>query len=155
MKKRKAYAIIACILACILISGCGSKEKEAKWQDGYYTAIMGVAITGGEPKLQPDLDIFMRKIRDLGFQIKLDTNGYRPEVLKRLCGEGLVDYVAMDIKTCKERYSEVAGIPFRFFRKERTCSSVKAGGASFPRSSLLWQKGHRKLQPPVNIVAAT
>ena len=41
MKKRKAYAIIACILACILISGCGSKEKEAKWQDGYYTAIMG------------------------------------------------------------------------------------------------------------------
>ena len=41
MKKRKAYAIIACILACILISGCGSKEKEAKWQDGDYTAIMG------------------------------------------------------------------------------------------------------------------
>lgn len=71
----------------------------------------GVAITGGEPTLQPDLEIFIRNIRKMGFRIKLDTNGYRPEVLKRLCQEGLVDYVAMDIKTCRERYSEVAGIP--------------------------------------------
>lgn len=71
----------------------------------------GVAITGGEPTLQPDLEIFIRNIRKMGFRIKLDTNGYRPEVLKRFCQEGLVDYVAMDIKTCRERYSEVAGIP--------------------------------------------
>ena len=71
----------------------------------------GVAITGGEPTLQPDLRDFIIKIRELGYQIKLDTNGYRPDVLKSLCQDGLIDYVAMDIKTCKERYPVVAGIP--------------------------------------------
>lgn len=71
----------------------------------------GVAITGGEPTLQPDLRDFILKVRDLGYLIKLDTNGSRPEVLRALCGEGLIDYVAMDIKSCKERYPETAGIP--------------------------------------------
>lgn len=88
----------------------------------------GVAITGGEPTLQPDLNIFMGKIRNLGFQIKLDTNGYRPEVLKRLCKEGLVDYVAMDIKTCKERYSEVAGIPSIQIEKIEECVDFLKSG---------------------------
>ncbi|MCI9570612.1 MAG: anaerobic ribonucleoside-triphosphate reductase activating protein [Lachnospiraceae bacterium] len=72
----------------------------------------GVAITGGEPTLQPDLDDFIKRIREFGYQIKLDTNGCRPDVLKKLCSDGLIDYVAMDIKTCKERYPAVAGIPF-------------------------------------------
>lgn len=71
----------------------------------------GVAITGGEPTLQPDLRAFILRVRELGYKIKLDTNGGRPDVLRALCDEGLVDYVAMDIKTCKERYPEVAGIP--------------------------------------------
>lgn len=71
----------------------------------------GVAITGGEPTLQPGLRDFILRVREFGFRIKLDTNGYRPDVLKALVEEGLIDYVAMDIKTCKERYSEVAGIP--------------------------------------------
>lgn len=71
----------------------------------------GVAITGGEPTLQPDLRDFICRVRELGYQIKLDTNGSRPEVLKALCEEKLIDYVSMDIKTCRERYPEVAGIP--------------------------------------------
>lgn len=71
----------------------------------------GVAITGGEPTLQPDLREFIQKVKDLNYLVKLDTNGYRPGILKELCADGLVDYVAMDIKTCKERYPEVAGIP--------------------------------------------
>lgn len=71
----------------------------------------GVAITGGEPTLQPDLRDFILRVRELGYKIKLDTNGTRPDVLRSLCEEGLIDYVAMDIKTCKERYSDVAGIP--------------------------------------------
>ena len=71
----------------------------------------GVAITGGEPTLQPDLREFILRVRELGYRIKLDTNGSRPDVLKSLCEEGLIDYVAMDIKTCKERYPEVTGIP--------------------------------------------
>ena len=70
----------------------------------------GVCVTGGEPTLQPDLEDFIQKVRALEYQIKLDTNGYRPEVLKRLCEKGLVDYVAMDIKACEERYPAVAGV---------------------------------------------
>ena len=71
----------------------------------------GVAITGGEPTLQSDLREFILRVRELGYRIKLDTNGSRPDVLKALCEEGLIDYVAMDIKTCKERYPELIGIP--------------------------------------------
>ena len=70
----------------------------------------GVCISGGEPLLQPDLETFIRKIRDFGFSVKLDTNGSMPHLLKDLVGKGLVDYVAMDIKNCPERYSETAGI---------------------------------------------
>lgn len=71
----------------------------------------GVCITGGEPTLYPDeLESLIRDIRSCGYLIKLDTNGFRPKVLKRLCDAGLLDYVAMDIKSCRERYFSVAGI---------------------------------------------
>ena len=70
----------------------------------------GVCITGGEPCLQPDLEAFIRKVRDIGFAVKLDTNGSFPEKLSSLLEKGLLDYVAMDIKTSKERYSEVCGV---------------------------------------------
>ncbi len=70
----------------------------------------GVAITGGEPCLHPELPDLIRGIRALGFKIKLDTNGCYPAMLRRLLEEGLVDYVAMDIKNSPERYAETAGI---------------------------------------------
>ena len=69
----------------------------------------GVAVTGGEPTLQPDLPEFLSRIRDLGYAVKLDTNGTRPDLLKRLVREGLVQYVAMDIKNSPARYAETAG----------------------------------------------
>ena len=58
----------------------------------------GVCVTGGEPTLQPGLPGFLREIKNLGLKVKLDTNGYRPEVLEALLEQGLLDYVAMDIK---------------------------------------------------------
>ena len=70
----------------------------------------GVCITGGEPCLQPDLETFIRKVRDIGFAVKLDTNGSFPEKLSSLLEKGFLDYVAMDIKTSKERYPEVCGV---------------------------------------------
>lgn len=70
----------------------------------------GVAVTGGEPLLQKDIIPFLEKIRALGFAVKLDTNGSRPEVLKEIVGVGLVDYVAMDIKNTKEKYPLTAGV---------------------------------------------
>ncbi|HIR92342.1 MAG TPA: anaerobic ribonucleoside-triphosphate reductase activating protein [Candidatus Egerieimonas intestinavium] len=71
----------------------------------------GVCITGGEPTLTSDLREFILRVRELGYLVKLDTNGYRPEVLENLLAEGLLDYVAMDIKSSPENYARVAGLP--------------------------------------------
>ena len=69
----------------------------------------GVCITGGEPTLQPRLPELIRSIRNLGFAVKLDTNGSRPDVLQALCRENLLDYVAMDVKNCPSRYAQTIG----------------------------------------------
>ncbi len=69
----------------------------------------GVCVTGGEPLLQPDIEDFLKKIKELGFQIKLDTNGMFPEKLKKIVSDGLVDYVAMDIKNAPEYYPITVG----------------------------------------------
>lgn len=71
----------------------------------------GVCITGGEPTLQKDLKEFICKVKDMGFLVKLDTNGYRPEVLRQLLSEGLLDYVAMDVKAALPNYTKVTGCP--------------------------------------------
>ncbi len=70
----------------------------------------GVCITGGEPTLYPDLPEFIRKIKALGLLVKLDTNGNNPTLLKNLVSGGDVDYVAMDIKNSKDKYSLSSGI---------------------------------------------
>ena len=72
--------------------------------------LKGVCITGGEPTLQPDLPDFIGKVRKMGYRVKLDTNGYRPEVLRALLESGLLDYAAMDIKNCPEKYGAAAGL---------------------------------------------
>ncbi len=69
----------------------------------------GVVISGGEPTLQPGLEAAVKEIRRLGYKVKLDTNGTRPEVLKRLLGLGLLDYVAMDVKSSRDRHGIVTG----------------------------------------------
>ena len=71
----------------------------------------GVAITGGEPLLQKDMPAFLSRIRDLGYKVKLDTNGCYPDKLKELVSAGLVDRVAMDIKNSPELYAATVGIP--------------------------------------------
>ena len=68
----------------------------------------GVCITGGEPTLQTELPEFIRKVKSLDLLIKLDTNGTNPAMLSSLLEEGLLDYVAMDIKHCKSKYNDVA-----------------------------------------------
>ena len=65
----------------------------------------GVVISGGEPTLQADLYDLCRDIKEMGYPVKLDTNGSRPRVLKRLIAEGLVDYIAMDLKTDPVKYA--------------------------------------------------
>ena len=70
----------------------------------------GVCVTGGEPLLRPDLPLLLGEIKELGFRVKVDTNGTHPDRLRRLVEEGLVDYVAMDVKNSPERYGETAGV---------------------------------------------
>ncbi len=73
--------------------------------------LTGVCITGGEPTLYPDLPDLIRKIKALGYQVKLDTNGTNPAMIKALFEEGLLDYVAMDIKSSRQNYRKVSGCP--------------------------------------------
>ena len=71
----------------------------------------GVCISGGEPLLQNDLESFIYAVKDLGFLVKLDTNGSCPEKLEKLINSGAIDYVAMDIKNTPEKYALTIGIP--------------------------------------------
>ncbi|MCR4594904.1 MAG: anaerobic ribonucleoside-triphosphate reductase activating protein [Clostridiales bacterium] len=70
----------------------------------------GVCITGGEPLMQKDISSFIKKVKDLGFPLKLDTNGCYTDKLAELIDNNLVDYVAMDIKNSKEKYAKTVGI---------------------------------------------
>ena len=72
--------------------------------------LSGVCITGGEPTLQRDLPDFIRRVRALGYAVKLDTNGTFPDLLQSLVEDGLVDFVAMDIKNSPARYAETCGL---------------------------------------------
>lgn len=69
-----------------------------------------VCISGGEPTLQPELPAFIQKIKELGYFVKLDTNGYRPEVLRQLLHSGMLDYVAMDVKNDEKHYPLTCGL---------------------------------------------
>lgn len=70
----------------------------------------GVCVTGGEPLLQPGIEKFICKIKELGYAVKLDTNGSFPDKLKELVLKELVDYVAMDIKNCLDDYGVTIGV---------------------------------------------
>jgi len=69
----------------------------------------GVCVSGGEPLIQPDIEDFISKIKDIGYSVKLDTNGTSPDKLKFLIKSKLVDYVAMDIKNSPQKYAQTVG----------------------------------------------
>lgn len=72
--------------------------------------LTGVCITGGEPTLNPDLPDLIKQVRELGYLVKLDTNGTNPQMLHSLIHTGLIDYCAMDIKNVPEKYGITAGL---------------------------------------------
>src|SRR5699024_11112597 len=71
----------------------------------------GVCVSGGEPLLQNGLEEFLRQIREMGYAVKLDTNGSFPERLDRFIEQGLIDYVAMDLKNSRKHYGQIIGVP--------------------------------------------
>ncbi len=81
------------------------EEEVFRFLDSRRAFLEGVVVSGGEPTIQPDIVSFCERIKQMGYPIKLDTNGSRPETIGLLIREDLVDYVAMDIKTIPERYS--------------------------------------------------
>jgi pyruvate formate lyase activating enzyme len=83
-----------------------------------------LVISGGEPTLQPDLISFLRQVRQTGIKIKLDTNGYRPDVLGQCLERGLLDYVAMDIKSSLSKYEQAAGVPVEVARVQQSIALV-------------------------------
>lgn len=88
----------------------------------------GVAITGGEPLLQKDIVSFIRRIKEEGYAVKLDTNGSLPERLKSLVDEGLVDYIAMDIKNTFSKYVLTSGCEIDTENIKRSVDIIKNSG---------------------------
>ena len=91
----------------------------------------GVCITGGEPTLNPDLPDFIRKIKEMGLLVKLDTNGTNPKMLESLISQNLVDYVAMDIKNGNSFYPKTTGVNLDFANIEESVALLKKGKVPF------------------------
>lgn len=87
----------------------------------------GVCITGGEPTIQKDLKNFIKKVKNLGYLVKLDTNGTNPLLVKELIEEKLIDYVAMDIKNSKEKYNQTIGLTYDIKAIEETVNLLLNG----------------------------
>lgn len=89
--------------------------------------IEGVVISGGEPTLQPDLKDFIIKIKEIGFKIKVDTNGTNYKIINDLIENKLIDYVAMDIKAPLEKYSDVVGVKANINEIKKTIKFLLSG----------------------------
>lgn len=103
----------------------------------------GVVLTGGEPLLQPDAADFLRKVRELGFAVKLDTNGCHPDALADILDRRLADYVAMDIKNSLEKYPWTVGVPgFDTAPVERSARLLMEGPADYEFRTTLVRPFH-------------
>jgi pyruvate formate lyase activating enzyme len=102
----------------------------------------GVVVCGGEPTIHRDLSSFLKKIKKLGYLVKLDTNGSNPRVLKKLIGDKLVDYVAMDVKLPKEKYEKVLGVDAESI--EKSIGIIKNSGIDYEFRTTIVSTIHTK-----------
>lgn len=122
-----------------------SEEEILSYLEKRKTVLKGVCITGGEPTLQDDLPDFLYKIKKIGYDIKLDTNGYAPVVLRKLVLEGLIDYVAMDIKSSPEAYGAAAGVEQLDLEKvEESAAFLKQEDIDFEFRTTVVKELHQK-----------
>lgn len=91
----------------------------------------GVAVTGGEPLLQKDIEGFLERIKTMGYGVKLDTNGAFPQKLRSILQNGLCDYVAMDVKNSRKKYEETAGCQGILPQVEESVSLLMEGSIPF------------------------
>lgn len=102
----------------------------------------GVVISGGEPTIMPDLEEFIVKIRNLGFAVKLDSNGNRPEVLRALIEKKLVDYIAMDFKTSLPDYRSLVGQLADEMKLRESIELLKQGEVEYEFRTTLIREVH-------------
>lgn len=102
----------------------------------------GVCITGGEPTLQPELKALLADIKAMGYLVKLDTNGSRPEVLKALAEACLLDYVAMDIKNCPDRYPVTTGCTPSLSQLEESIAFLLQGTVDYELRTTVVEEFH-------------
>lgn len=109
---------------------CNTTEKEVMdYLQKRSGLLQGVVVTGGEPTIQPDILPFLAKLRGLTtYNIKLDTNGLRPDVLKKAIDGKLVDFVAMDIKAPKDKYERITQVPFNESKIQSSINIIQASG---------------------------
>lgn len=91
----------------------------------------GVVVSGGEPTLMPDLIPFIKKIREKGFLVKLDSNGTNPEVLEKIIQEKLVEYIAMDIKADSKNYAKIVGADVDISKIEKSRDLIMQSGIDY------------------------
>ena len=106
--------------------------------------IDGVVLCGGEPTTSSDLVPLIKKIKKMGFFVKLDTNGSEPALLKKLIDRKLVDYVAMDIKGPKEKYSKIAGTKVNIKKIQKSIDILKEGKVDYEFRSTIVPTLHKK-----------
>jgi len=106
--------------------------------------LQGVVITGGEPTIFPDLESFIVKVKKLGFAVKLDSNGNRPEVLRSLIEKKLVDYIAMDFKTGLDHYQELVGTSADREKIQESIDILKEGKVDYEFRTTLIKEIHTK-----------
>ena len=93
--------------------------------------IDGITVTGGEPALNPGLAPFLKRVKDLGLLVKLDSNGFFPDAVRKCVDQGLVDYAALDMKTSPEKYSDLTCASCDFYRIIDTIDVLKKGNVDF------------------------
>lgn len=103
-----------------------------------------VVITGGEPTLQRDLLDFIRQVKKLGYLVKLDTNGTNPEMLKKIIKEGLVDYIAMDIKAPLKNYHRVTQTKVDLAKIKTSIKLIMKSGIDYEFRSTILPRLHNK-----------
>ncbi|PIP24752.1 MAG: anaerobic ribonucleoside-triphosphate reductase activating protein, partial [Candidatus Nealsonbacteria bacterium CG23_combo_of_CG06-09_8_20_14_all_36_125] len=104
----------------------------------------GLVLCGGEPTINKKLPSFIKKIKKMGFLIKLDTNGSDPKILKKLIDEKLIDYVAMDLKGPKERYSEFSGRKVDVKKIQKSIDILKENKVDYEFRSTIVPSLHTK-----------
>lgn len=120
-----------------------TKESILSYLKSRQNLLDGICISGGEPLLNAGLKDFILAVRDLGFKVKLDTNGSLFDPLKELCEANLLDYIAVDIKNCKEKYGITIGIPgYDISQIEKTVTYLKNSNLDYEFRTTVVEEFH-------------